>query len=147
MQRFDALNDCVVCHEHDQRVADGPSRRRPSRATDASGLYLALATLSDQAPVEGYRPYDVNADSPYVTATCGDVPAELRQLPNGGRRFVCADGRVAIAHLDLPSARAAGDPHAAAVCASRGALFAHLDAAGRRAFAAAFAECGITEAK
>jgi hypothetical protein len=147
VRRFDTLNDCVSCHEHDQGIAEAMSRKRPTRPTDASGLYLLLATLADQSPVEGYRPYDVNADDPYMKTTCGDVPAELRRLPNGGRRFFCADGHVPIAHLDLPAARAAGDPHAAAVCGSRSYIYAHLDASGRQAFAAAFAECGISVAK
>jgi hypothetical protein len=145
VRRFEALNDCVACHAHGQPEASFDRPGRPNRRTDASGLYVPLETLGDAAPVERHRPRDMNADDPYIHTTCGDAPAELTTGRAGSRRYDCPGGRVAISRLDLAAARAAGDAHAQAVCAGRAYLFAHLDAAGRRAFAAGLADCGLTK--
>lgn len=145
MRRFDGLNDCASCHAHEQRQAAAEQPGRPNRRTDASGLYVPLESLGDVAPVERHRPRDMNADDPYVRTTCGGAPAELVAGRAGARRYVCPVGGLPISRLDLAAARAAGDAHAQAVCASRAYLFAHLDAAGRRAFAGGFGECGLGE--
>ncbi|HKE18202.1 MAG TPA: hypothetical protein VKB80_25165 [Kofleriaceae bacterium] len=145
VRRFERLADCVPCHEPDQPQASRPRSGRPNRRTDASGLVVPLATLADAAPIELHRPRDMNADDRFITTTCAGAPAELRGGPRGARRYVCADGSLPISRLDVTAALAAGDPHAARVCASRRTLFAHLDAGGRRAFASAFRACGIAD--
>ncbi len=145
IRRFDSLNDCASCHAHEQRQAIAERPGHPNRRTDASGLYVPLESLGDVAPVERHRPRDTNADDPYVHTTCGDAPAELATGRDGARRYVCPGGGLPISRLDLAAARAAGDAHAQAVCASRAYLFAHLDEAGRRAFAGGFVECGLGE--
>ena len=78
----------------------------------------------------------------HIAARCASVSATL-QGRSGDHWFACRDGRLPIGHRDVAAGRAAGEPYTAQLCASRRYLFDRLDAAGRRAFATAFAACGI----
>ena len=141
--RFRERLDCATCHPSDKPANDRPGERGlPNRRTDASGLYQLLAVLSDESPLEAYRPREMNAEDPFVTFSCRGVqsPAVTR-VAAGAARINCPDGSVPIGRLDLRAALRARDPHAARVCEARLALEGHMDATGRAAFAAAFDEC------
>lgn len=137
------FNECLRCHEHDRPAAVNASERRPRRRTDGSGLYQLLAVLEDAAPPELNRPHDMNVGAPFIAVRCGPDDAELRTRPDGARHYVCPNGSVPIARLDMVAAMAAGDPHAAAVCASRRFLFDHMDELARANFRVSFGECNI----
>ena len=138
---FRHFNECANCHQAGQPPHTNPGAASPHRGTDASGLFAVATVLTDRAPVETHRPRDANADDPFVSVWCGAVRATLQSEPNGARRFVCSDGAVAEARLDLRGALAVGDAHAEAVCRSRAYLFEHLDATGRATFASSFQPC------
>jgi hypothetical protein len=141
--RFRRLNDCGGCHLHDRadrtRVSDG----MPFRGSDASGLFVPLTVLRDSAPLDNHRPRDRNADDRFVRVRCGGTITPAHDDGGGARHYLCADGSVPIGELAVAAALAAGDEHARAVCTSRRYLRDHLDDAGRRAFAAAFAACSL----
>jgi hypothetical protein len=142
---FEEQNDCAVCHVHDKaehRTAadDG----LPNRATDARGLYVPAAVLTDAAPLERHRARDMNEGDRFIHVTCqGDRPARF-VTRRGTRHFACDGPGLPYARYDLVAALAAGDAHARAVCASRRYLYGHMDDAGRAAFAPAFDECGLS---
>lgn len=142
---FAAQNDCAFCHVHGKserrRMRAMPDEPPPNRSTDASGLYTVSSVLLDGAPVEMHRARDMNADDPYVTVTCSDGQAADLRTAGVRRGFVCADGSVPYATLDMRRALADGDAHARAVCDSRAYLWRHMASEGRAAFAAAFDEC------
>lgn len=141
--RFRQLNRCDTCHVADKPMAETDRAVLPSWATDASGLYVPLAVLADRAPLSTSRMFhDPNSGEAFVTATCAGQPAR-EHLGRRSRWFSCPDDAVPIGTLDVPAGLAAGDPHVLRVCASRRYLFDRLDPAGREAFAAAFAACGI----
>lgn len=125
LARLRQLTRCEPCHDHGRRertrIADGG----PRRATDDAGFYSILGVLSDSGPLENHRPRELNTDDPFVSVS----------RPGGGA--------VPRAELDLPRALASGRSHERAVCRSRRYLFDHMDGEARRAFAQAFAECGI----
>jgi len=140
--RLRSLMDCAGCHPRDK-----PGLRRPSpagfpnRPTDGSGLYQILAVLSDQSPLERYRPREMNLDDPFVRIQCDGSAPVTRTARSGGFHVSCADGSVPVGRLDIGAALAAGDERALGVCAARLALEGHMDAPGRDAFAEAFAAC------
>lgn len=141
--RFRQLNRCDSCHVADKPMAQSDRALLPSWATDASGLYVPLAVLDDRAPLSTSRMFhDPNSGEAFVTAACGDQPAR-EHLGRRSRWFSCPDDAVPMGTLHVAAGLAAGDPHVARVCASRRYLFDRLDPAGRQAFAAAFAACGI----
>ncbi len=136
---------CARCHAYDRdEITRGKSDIAVNRGTDASGLFVPLYILRDDAPLEFYRPRDMNAADDCVSVACGDgEPGLLVEKPDGARRYRCEDGSVPRGRLDWVCARAAGDGHAEAVCASRKYLYDHLDALGRKAFSKAFDTCDI----
>jgi hypothetical protein len=141
--RFRALNQCQQCHIPDKPEARYDRAGLPSWATDASGLYVPLAVLTDRAPLSTTSMFsDPNAGDPFVSARCGDKPAS-EHMGRRSRWFSCPDDGMPMGVLDVAAARAAGDPHALGLCAARRYLYERMDAAGRKAFAAAFAACGI----
>jgi mono/diheme cytochrome c family protein len=143
VMRFRALNQCQQCHVADKPMAGSDRAALPPWATDASGLYVPLAVLADRAPLSTTPMFsDPNAGAPFVVARCGDAPAR-EHMGRRSRWFSCPDDGVPMGVLDVAAARAAGDPHAERLCASRRYLFERMDSAGREAFAAAFAVCGI----
>ena len=120
----------------------------PTRQTDAAGWFVPETVLRDRAPLEHHRPREMNVDDPYVRFDCpaadGEAtPAEIVKHDDGTRWPSCGGKATAIGVLDVASALAAGDAHAKAVCASRRALFDHMDDEGKKAFAAAFEVCGV----
>jgi hypothetical protein len=141
--RFRRQNGCASCHQPDRPASSSADRRGPHRATDASGLFVPVSVLQDGAPIEAHRPRDMNADDPFVQVRCGLDPAPLRRFRDGARRFTCDDGSVPRATRDIRAGLAAGDPYTRAVCASRRALFEHMDASARDLFVAAFRACGL----
>ena len=130
--------DCARCHAPG-REPDARASALVHRGTDASGFHVPQSVLDDAALAETYRADDGN-DGPFVTAQCVDGAAE-RVSAKGRRRWVCADGRVPLVRFDVGRALAAGDAHAAAVCASRRWLWGRLSDEGRRRYAAAMAAC------
>ncbi|MCC7047574.1 MAG: hypothetical protein IT562_12755 [Alphaproteobacteria bacterium] len=143
VMRFRSLNQCQQCHVADKPIAQSDRAALPPWPTDSSGLYVPLAVLADRAPLSTTPMFnDPNAGAPFVAARCGNLPA-AEHIGRRSRWFSCPDDAVPIGILDVPAARAAADPHAARLCASRRYLFDRMDADGRRAFAAAFAACGI----
>lgn len=142
--RFRQLNRCDACHVADKPVAESDRALLPSWATDASGLYVPLAVLADRAPLSTSRMFhDPNTGEAFFSATCGGQPAR-EHMGRRSRWFSCPDDAVPMGILDVAAGLAAGDPHVERVCASRRYFFDRLDPAGRQAFAAAFAACGIT---
>ncbi|MCK6454409.1 MAG: hypothetical protein L6R19_26700 [Alphaproteobacteria bacterium] len=142
--RFRALNDCGSCHQPDKGQASSPFERLPPWLTDASGIYVPLAVLSDRAVLSTTPAFhDPNAEDPFVAARCADGAPASEYVRWGRHFFRCGDGGMPVGIHDMQAARAAGDAHAGRVCASRRHLFERMDEAGRRAFAAAFRACGI----
>jgi hypothetical protein len=145
-ERFGGLMDCAGCHATNKL----PKRLRaegglPNRGTDGNGFYQILAVLSDEAPLELYRPRDLNVDDPFVRIRCGDgAPPEVGRRPNGETRVTCLDGSVPVGRLDLLGALSAGDERAKGVCRARVMLAAHLDEAGQRVFGSALRECAAS---
>jgi hypothetical protein len=141
--RFRGLMGCAGCHPSDK-----PANRRPAdaglpnRPTDGSGLYQILAVLRDETPLESYRPRDVNLDNPFVQILCGDggAPQTVRGSHDSARAS-CSDGSVPRGRLDVVAALKSGDQRARQVCQARASIAAHLDEAGKRAFAEGLREC------
>jgi len=133
--RLARLNDCPSCHGA-WRAEDRRPGTLVQRATDAQGLYFLTAVLSDTGPFERYRARNPSAEDPFVHVRCegADVPRRTK---------ACADGTRPLGWFDLRGALAAGDAHAARVCASRRALAERMSAAARRAFAAVLEECAV----
>jgi hypothetical protein len=150
LRLFERLNDCGGCHAHDKPerrarvLRDATDDAMPNRGTDAAGLYSIETVLVDWAPLEMHRAREMNEGDPFVTVTCGnDRAPRLATGPRGVRHYVCDEGIVPYAHLDVTAALTAHDDHARAVCGSREYLWEHMDEDGRAAFAASFEECGI----
>jgi hypothetical protein len=141
---FERLNDCGGCHVHNKPEERASANRSglPNRASDANGLYTIATVLDVGAPLETHRALDRNENDPYVSVACLDGNTARLQPRGEQRHFVCADGSVPYATLDLERALAHEDPHARAVCRSRRYLYDHMDATGRSTFAAAFTACG-----
>ena len=135
------LNDCVQCHipnhRREQTVKHAPM---PRRETDASGFYVPLSVLHDEAPLAATRPLDINAGDAYVSVRCSDAPAMLMR-EEGWIWYRCADGGVPVGRRDVRAGIADADPYTQAVCASRRYLYDHMDEPTRNAFAPALAAC------
>jgi hypothetical protein len=105
--------------------------------------------LQDRITLNRERPRDQNVDDPYISFLCQsltgapDQPAEIATLPNGTRGPKCGPDTFPVGALDMKRAFAARDEHALTVCASRDALYRHMNQLAREAFGTAFAECGI----
>lgn len=142
-RRFAALTACANCHPPDKRPTyrDG-QEGLPNRETDSSGFYQVLAVLSDEAPLETYRPRDLNVDDPFVHVRWdGGAEPRVRRLPRGAVHVTCADGSPPRGRLDLVAALRAGDARARAVCRARAKLAHHMDDAARRRFDSSLRAC------
>ncbi len=136
--------DCTGCHTRERaerRGGDGALR-----ATDGDGFFTPRSVLSDRAPLEHYRPRDVNVERDAVSVTCPEgAPYEAVEDARGGRRVRCPGGSAPIARLDIPAALAAGEVRARGVCEARRFLWTHLDGTGRARYADAMRACAITD--
>ncbi|MCB9736036.1 MAG: putative DNA-binding domain-containing protein [Deltaproteobacteria bacterium] len=133
--------DCARCHDH-ARPPTTAAGAAVHRGTDGSGFYVPASVLADEVPLERYRPDDPNVPAPWLAVRCDDGSPARYAHEKTGRRWRCAGGEVPTARVDLAAALAAGDPHAAEVCASRRWLGDHMTPRARAAFAAALAPCG-----
>lgn len=106
-----------------------------ARGTDGTGWFTPRDLLRDTRPVETYGEGSPQQGSPHLTLTCPDGT----DVVDGG----CGNDVVVLGTFDLAAARAADDPHAEAVCASRRWVFDRADAAVRTHYAEAFGTCGI----
>ncbi len=145
IRRFRQLNRCQNCHWPNKRGARLLSDRRPSWATDASGLYTPLSVLHDYAPLSTESAFhDPNSTDPYIQAHCGShtgpTNAERFGSP-GGYYYRCPDMAYPIGVRDLPRALHEGDRYSERVCDARSYLYRRLDANGKRHFAAAMRSC------
>ncbi len=144
MATFRRLNQCTACHQKNRPIpttATGNGRAKPE--TDADGFYQPITVLSDTMTLVNIRPWDLNADDPYITVRCGKDKAELTTKGGFYRRYICADHVVPVGTLDMAAALEHKDPHALEVCAARKYLYEHMTAEDRKLFAPAFAECSI----
>lgn len=142
-KRFAQLNDCAACHQADQpRWLDHGNVATLHRATDEHGFFVPQAVLSDVCAVADHRPRDLNADDPYVSVRCGELPAQLTHK-NGRDRYSCPGGQLPLAHRDVRAGLAAGHAYTKRVCASRRWLYQRMTVRARDAFAGAFAACDI----
>lgn len=138
LTRLTRLLDCAGCHEHSLGEAENDARWL-RRATDASGFYVPLYVMRDDAPMERYRPVDRSAQSPFVSLRCGD-----RLMPiTGTTDTQCGDGSVPRLTFDLGAALEANDPHGLAVCASRRWLSDHMTSRARAFHRASLDACGV----
>jgi hypothetical protein len=136
--RYRRMLACGSCHEPlAVERTNGPDEG-PRRPTDASGLYSLLATLTDDAVLETYRPRNRNAGRAFAEVVCppGSAPEESGGFPRCGRG-------VARIRVDVRAGHKAGDPHARDLCASRRALAPHLSEAVQLAYADELAACGV----
>ncbi|HJL16585.1 MAG TPA: hypothetical protein RMH99_13060 [Sandaracinaceae bacterium LLY-WYZ-13_1] len=138
LARFERMNACGRCHRPDLPSHPRDRGNLPHRPTDADGCYVPLSVLREQVPISEARPEDLNADDPYVRLRCPDGSELLRRASPE-----CASGAVPVAERDVERGLAEGDRYTERVCEARRVLHAHLDEAGREAFAGAFRACGI----
>lgn len=144
IRRFRGLNNCAACHQAVKPEARASGERLPPWPTDARGLYVPIAVLSDSGLLSDTDDWnDPNAGNPLVKALCGDQPAELS---GGGARqwFTCANGKMPKGVRNIAEGFASGNSYAIKVCASRRTLYEHMTVEARKAFAGAFKACGLT---
>ncbi len=127
------LNGCSACHQKD-RAEDRSPAALVQRGTDAQGLFSLRSLFEDEGAVERYRPVDPNAADALMEPRCPGSELDLIAAR-------CADGRRAVLRLDVARGRREQSLHVERVCASRRAVAAHLDAAGRAALAESLEEC------
>ncbi len=133
-----ADNDCGSCHITD--APQDPARTdMPRRATDSDGSFALLMVLEREMPISSARPVDLNQGDRYVRLRCrgGARPVEDGPMPR------CPGDESPVAVRDVAAGLSAGDAYTERLCASREYLWDHMDARGREAFSAAFAECGL----
>lgn len=148
MAGFRKLNHCGACHQRNQAAGvmvptDAQRMLRPGAPleTDADGFFQPILVMKDSMNVVNIRPWDRNAEDPYITVWCGS--REVKAVTHGDHRgYSCADGRVPVGKLDMVAALKHHDRHAEQVCAAREYLYAHMDATGKKAFRREVAECG-----
>ena len=142
---FRRLNQCGACHQPNQPAPLTAGARLPGRSnllTDTHGFFQPITVLEDSMAVRSSRPWDLNADDPFVSVSCGSERTSA--ITEGSRRgYRCPNGEQPIGRLDVPAALAKRDAHAIQVCESRRYLFDHMDQQARAAFGPSFAECAI----
>lgn len=143
LRMLQRLNDCSRCHlanhQRDHSIHHAPM---PRRETDQSGFYTPLSVLNDAVALAATRPLDLNAGDPYVSVSCDSGPAMLAR-EQGWIWYRCADDSVPVGRRDISAGLRDGDSYTRSVCAARRYLFEHMDQDARKAFAEAFAVCGI----
>jgi len=154
MADFRSLNQCAMCHVTNQpaptKVPLHSSFNGLTLApgtivnmmTDADGFFQPITVLTDSMTVRNARPWDLNADDPFITVWCGSHITKA--VAKGDQRgYTCPDYGVPVGKLDMLAALKHKDKHAIQVCAARKYLYGRMQADGRKAFAPFFAECGI----
>lgn len=145
MRLFRRLNQCGACHQPNRPTPTTSSLMLASPShlpTDAYGFFQPLAVLESSMNVRASRPWDLNADDPFVSVWCGDE--RIHAVTDGDRRgYKCSGGQPAIGRLDMVAALAKKDAHALAVCASRKYLYQHMNTQARDAYRRSFTECSI----
>ena len=154
MAEFRRLNQCGACHLVDRPAPiTAPARTWPRGLntsspppdsvfplTDADGFYQPITVLTDTMVIRNHRPWDLNADDPFITVLCGGQKTEA--ITEGDQRYYrCADGGVPTGRLDMAAALKHEDPHALRVCAAREYLYEHMDAEGQKVYKNFYAEC------
>ena len=143
IRQFRNLNNCAGCHQLSKPEARASGEPLPPWPTDARGLYVPIAVLSDSGLLSDTDDWnDPNAGNPQVTVLCGDQPAELA---GGGSRqwFSCANAKLPKGVRNIAEGFRSGDAYAIKVCASRRTLYEHMTRDARKAFTAAFNACGL----
>ncbi|MGH8283847.1 MAG: hypothetical protein ACRESE_08390, partial [Gammaproteobacteria bacterium] len=144
MAMFRRLNQCGACHQANRPVpTTTASSGLALSETDAHGFFQPITVLTDSMTVVNDRPWDLNADDPYITVWCGNDKAELTTKGDSYRRYTCPGNSAPVGKLDMAAALKHKDRHALKVCAARKYLYQHMDQKGREPFASGFAECGI----
>jgi hypothetical protein len=144
MAEFRELNQCGTCHEPNRPLPTAETKDGLSfPETDADGFYQPITVLTDSMTLVDDRPWDLNVDDPYISVWCGRQKAKLTTKDDTYRRYSCPHQAVPTGKLDMLAALKHKDAHALGVCAARKYLYDHMEAEGRKAFAASFAECGI----
>ena len=153
MAMFRRLNQCGACHALNRPMptrlaavqftqAAEPPRHAVLPMTDDDGFFQPITVMTDTMVVRNHRPWDLNADDPYITVRCGKD--KTTAITRGERRYyTCADGSVPTGTLDMLAALKHHDPHALKVCKARRYLYRHMDAQGRKAYRAFYAECRV----
>ena len=139
ISRLRRFNDCGHCHRPNMPHETEDRGNLPHRSTDADGFFVPLSLLAPAVPISEARPVDLNAEDPYVEVACEDGSAPQRD----GESLGCGDGSVPLARRDVERGMREGDAYTQRVCESRRRLHARMDERGRRAFAEAFAACGL----
>lgn len=133
-------NACAGCHAHDKALT--PTGDVVHRPTDANGFFVPLSLFADAVPLERHRPWDANANDPFLTLSCSLSGGAPRLVEKAGlRHYVCQGSEVPLAVLDVPAALRAGDARAVGLCASRRFLGERMDATARALFRAKLEEC------
>jgi hypothetical protein len=127
------INGCVRCHQANRRE-DRSATAVVQRSTDSNGLFSIRSLMTDQDPIERYRPIDRNLGDPFMHSVCpqSDVSATTGECTDGMRRQL---------RYDIAPALAAQDSHAVAVCASRLSIAAVMTSGARATFASALHPC------
>ncbi len=138
---FMSRGDCLECHGRDRPLHRRMGQPGPFGPTDPNGFYTPAAVLRDWAPLERYRPRDLNHLREHVRIDCGGEPAARREDGRGAVWFECQDGSVPIGRIDLAAALAAGNRRAAGTCRARRYLLDRMSPEARPRFSALATEC------
>ena len=136
------FNHCAECHQPNLQRARFASQRSLERATDAMGFFVPHAVVQDRCVVANHRPRDLNSEDPFVSVTCDEGPARLRN-DVGHEYYVCPDDGVPMGARDVEAALRSGQEYTQRMCAARRYLYQHMTEQARDAFASAFRACGI----
>jgi hypothetical protein len=141
VRRLRMQNDCTRCHVANKPTGRFQFERLPPWSTDESGLYTPLHVLTNSAALSADQAFhDPNASDALVTANCPDGEARL----HGSRHtqyYQCKDGAAPLGYRATGEGVNEAETYSIAICKSRRYLKTHIDAAGQRHFANAFAEC------
>lgn len=110
------------------------------------GFIVPNAVLQDDCVISDHRPEDINVEDGFVTGYCADGRGAVLREDEGHEWFDCEDGSQPRGRRDIEAGLAADHHYTQAVCESRHALFRHMTASARAAFARAFSVCGIGQA-
>ena len=142
--RFRRLNACHACHRHDAAGSTNPRGPLPPWPTDGSGFYVPFAVLVDSSVLSTTSTFhDPNDVDPFVDKSCDAGKLVMRGWRRG-HFYECRGGGMPMGTRDVEAGLRAKDPYTLGVCRSRRYLHDHMDDAGRKAFAASFAACGIS---
>ncbi|MDE2092165.1 MAG: hypothetical protein KGJ08_09750, partial [Gammaproteobacteria bacterium] len=147
MAEFRRLNQCGACHMANRpaptqapviarsqgSAPSSPPLHAVLPMTDADGFYQPITVLTDTMVIRNHRPWDLNADDPFITVRCGKQ--KTRAITHGDRSYYqCANGAVPTGRLDMVAALKHHDPHARQVCKARQYLYEHMDVEGQKVY-------------